>query len=229
MSARRCVESMGSAMRESARVSIQVSLTAAPPGTASTKVRSKVALCARTGLPATKSASAATAVRASGAPATSMLRMPVSRSISLGMGTPGSTKVSKRSTTSRAAHARGGDLDQLAVLEREARGLRVEHDHVLLERAKVGRARTLGEAQVAGANVGGRPRKEEPLERRGVVSAHALVVRLGCLERILHEPGAELGELDPAVAGRVGQQALGRHSGDGVGLQDHRRARRHGR
>ena len=101
MSARRWVESSGNAILESESVSIQVSLTSAPPGTASMKVRSNVALCARTGLPATKSARAATAVRASGAPATSMLRMPVRRSISGGIGVPGSTKVSKRSTTSR--------------------------------------------------------------------------------------------------------------------------------
>ena len=101
MSASRWVERRGSAIRESESVSIQVSLTSAPPGTPSMNVRSKVALCARTGAPATNDARAATAVRASGAPATSMLRMPVSCSISGGMGVPGSTKVWNRSTTSR--------------------------------------------------------------------------------------------------------------------------------
>ena len=101
MSARRCVVRRGSAMRESESVSIQVSETPAPPGTASMKVRSKVALWASTGDPPTNSASAATASRALGASMTSRLVMPVSRVISSGMGPQGWTKVSKRSTTSR--------------------------------------------------------------------------------------------------------------------------------
>ena len=101
MSARRCVVRHGSAMRESESVSIQTSETADPPGTASMNVRSKVALWASTGEPATNSASAATASRGEGASATSRLEMPVSLVISAGMGPPGCTKVSKRPTTSR--------------------------------------------------------------------------------------------------------------------------------
>ena len=88
-------------MRDSASVSIQVSETFTPPGTASTKVRSKVALWASTGAPPTKSARAATASRASGASATSTWLMPVSCTISAGMRQCGLTKVSKVSTTSR--------------------------------------------------------------------------------------------------------------------------------
>ena len=101
MSAKRWVESRGRAIRESESVSIQVSETAEPPGTASTKVRSNVALCASTGLPAVNSASEATASRGDGASATSEVEMPVSRVISAGTGIPGFTNVSKRSVTSR--------------------------------------------------------------------------------------------------------------------------------
>ena len=43
-----------------------------------------------------------------------------------------------------AGKARGGDLYETAVLEREARGLRVENDDVLLERTKVARFGALG-------------------------------------------------------------------------------------
>ena len=78
ISANRWEERRGSAMRESERVSIQMSETFAPPGTASTKVRSKVALWASTGAPPTNSASAATASLGEGAPATSTCEMPVS-------------------------------------------------------------------------------------------------------------------------------------------------------
>ena len=95
------MESLGSATRESESVSIHVFETSAPPGTASTKVLSKVALCASTGVPPTKSASAATASRADGASVTSALVIPVSLWISGRDEPAGWTKVSKRSTTSR--------------------------------------------------------------------------------------------------------------------------------
>ena len=94
ISARRCVVRRGSAMRLSARVSIHVSVTSWPPGTASMNVRSKDALCASTGMPPTKSASPATASRGEGALITSRSLMPVRRVISAGMGRPGCTKVS---------------------------------------------------------------------------------------------------------------------------------------
>ena len=78
-----------------------MSLTSWPPGTASINVRSKVALCASTGEPPTNSTSPATAVRASGASVTSRSVIEVRRVISGGMGQPGCTNVSYRSTTSR--------------------------------------------------------------------------------------------------------------------------------
>ena len=93
-------DSRGSAMRERESVSIHVLETSCPPGTLSIKVRSKVALCARTGRPPTKSASALTVSLARGAPVTSSSVMCVSATISGGIGFRGSTNVSKRSTTS---------------------------------------------------------------------------------------------------------------------------------
>ena len=101
MSPRRCVESLGSAILESDRVSIHVSLTSRPPGTFSTNVLSNVALCASMGMPPTKSARRATASVAPGASATSSSLMFVSSWISFGMGRVGLTKVWKRSVTSR--------------------------------------------------------------------------------------------------------------------------------
>ena len=88
-----CEESRGRAMRESDSVSTQVSETEVPPGTRSIKVRSKVALCARTGSPPTNSARAATASFALGAPLTSSSVIEVRAVISSGIEHPGSTKV----------------------------------------------------------------------------------------------------------------------------------------
>lgn len=56
-----CDARRGSAMRDSASESIQISLTLTPPLTDSINERSNVALCAITGQPPTKSARAATA------------------------------------------------------------------------------------------------------------------------------------------------------------------------
>ena len=100
MEASLCERRRGRAMRESASESIQMSVTSAPPETASINPRSNAALCAITGAPPTKSASRATASSAEGACATSAFVMFVSSVISAGMSACGLTKVSKRSTTS---------------------------------------------------------------------------------------------------------------------------------
>ena len=88
-------------MRDRASESIQMSLTRTPPFTDSIKERSNVALWAITGQPPTNSSRAATASSAEGASITSASVMLVSFVISGGMGTPGCTNVSKRSTISR--------------------------------------------------------------------------------------------------------------------------------
>ena len=96
-----CEARRGSAMRDSASESIQMSLTLTPPLTDSINERSNVALCAITGQPPTKSARAATASTADGASTTSAFVMLVSSVISAGISCLGCTKVSKRSMTSR--------------------------------------------------------------------------------------------------------------------------------
>ena len=96
-----CEARRGSAMRDSASESIQISLTLTPPLTDSINERSNVALCAITGQPPTKSARTATASAADGASATSAFVMLVSSVISAGISCLGCTKVSKRSTISR--------------------------------------------------------------------------------------------------------------------------------
>ena len=83
--ARLWLESRGSAMRESASVSIHVSDTSGAPAVDSTKWRSKVALCASTGMPPTNRESSVTACRARGASATSSFEIPVRSVISFGM------------------------------------------------------------------------------------------------------------------------------------------------
>ena len=205
--------------REREGLSIQVSLTSAPPGTASMKVRSKVALCASTGLPPTNSASAATAVRASGRARHVDAANPREPAQSRpGWGHPRVHERLKALRHLTATEPRGGDLYETAVLERESRGLRVQDDHVLLKGTKVRRSGPPRQAQVSLPHLVGRPRQQNVLERRRVLLGHALVVLLRGLERILHKARAQLRKLDPAVARGVRQQALGRHAGDGVGL-----------
>ena len=96
-----CVESLGRAILDRARVSTHRSLTSCPPGARSMNVRSNVALWASTGAPATKSASWATASLGLGAAATSRSVMLVSAWMFLGMGIPGFTNVRNVSTTLR--------------------------------------------------------------------------------------------------------------------------------
>ena len=117
--------------------------------------------------------------------------------------------------------AGGGYLDELAVLERESRGLGVEHHDVLLERTEPPAPGALGKAQVALPHVLGRPREDDFLEGGAVVLCHQLIAILPALERVLDEPRAQLGKLDAAVAGGVRKQALRRHAGNRVGLQNH--------
>ena len=68
----------------------------------------------------------------------------------------------------------GRYLYELAVLEREARSLRIEHHDILFEQVKRMGACPLGKTFIVGANVLGRSRKKQPLEG-GCSSFHVLV------------------------------------------------------
>ena len=98
-----------------------------------------------------------------------------------------------------AAQARSGDLDELAVLEREARGLRVEDDDVLLERAERAREGALREGAVPLGDRCGRA-GEQQLLQRGCVLLHALAPPLRGVDGVFDEARAQLGERDAAVA-----------------------------
>ena len=126
-----------------------------------------------------------------------------------------------------ARESRRRYLDELAVLEGEARGLGVEDHDVVLEQTEVGRPRPLRKRQVFDPHALGRPWQQERLEL-GLVVAHLCGAAVGhglpevfrvLFERVLDEARAELGELDAAMAGGVGQEAGRRHAGNGVGLK----------
>ena len=73
----------------------------------------------------------------------------------------------------------GRNLDELAILEREARGLRVEHHDVLLEQVEPMGPCPLGEALVVGADVLGRSREKQPL--KGGCSSFGVLFSPACV------------------------------------------------
>ena len=226
-------ESMGSAIRERARLSTQSSLTSRPPGTFSTKPRSKLALWAMTGMPPTKFAKSETASWGHGASATSMSRICVSARISGGMGRLGLTKVLKRSATSFPTR-------RAAAISMSSQSLN-ESPVVSVSRTMTPSSR--GPKSVCAALSGSpiyasRTAAVTPGTSRAAMVSLTVLAWLSCirestlacgahgniLEGPLDKEGTELRKLDTSMTSGVGQKTPVRHAGDGVSLEHYWRS-----
>ena len=120
-----------------------------------------------------------------------------------------------------AAQTGGRDFDQLAIAVRQSRGLRIEHDDVVLYQAERTRFSALGERRIALRIAAGVPGNTggSHLERRTPPRRRS---SSGSLEGQLNQLGAQVAEGDAGVTSLVGIEGLGCHAGDVVRLENDR-------